>query len=67
VVTGADRAELLLGLRALAAGEPTGNAVTGVAVDGKCAVLFPGRARSGWGWAASCTGPSRSSPRLSTP
>ncbi|WP_430393197.1 type I polyketide synthase [Actinacidiphila reveromycinica] len=44
VVVGADRSELVSGLRALAAGEAAGNAVEGVARSGRrVAVLFTGQ------------------------
>ncbi|MEV0331095.1 type I polyketide synthase, partial [Micromonospora echinospora] len=52
VLVAADRGELLTGLRALAAGEPTGTGVTGTAaVRGQVALLFSGQGaqRAGMG------------------
>ena len=43
VVVGADRDELLCGLGALAAGEPGGGVVSGVAGEGRMAFLFTGQ------------------------
>ncbi|GAA0615091.1 hypothetical protein GCM10010174_36010 [Kutzneria viridogrisea] len=51
-VVGADREELISGLRALAAGEPSPNVITGVArTEGKLALLFTGQGaqRAGMG------------------
>ncbi|MCX4547575.1 type I polyketide synthase [Streptomyces sp. NBC_01500] len=53
VIVGSDRAELLDGLRALAAGEPIGNLVEGVAGPGtKPVFVFPGQGSQWAGMAA---------------
>jgi acyl transferase domain-containing protein/aryl carrier-like protein len=52
-VTGADRAELLAGLRALAEGSTAPNVLRGTAVDGRVVMVFPGQ---GSQWPGMATG-----------
>jgi acyl transferase domain-containing protein/acyl-CoA synthetase (AMP-forming)/AMP-acid ligase II/acyl carrier protein len=57
VVVGRDREELLAGMRAVAAGEPARNVVSGVAdVDGKVVFVFPGHGTQWVGMAAGLMG-----------
>ncbi|WP_327699118.1 type I polyketide synthase [Streptomyces sp. NBC_00459] len=57
VVVGGDREELLAGMRAVAAGEPARNVVSGVAdVDGKVVFVFPGHGTQWVGMAAGLMG-----------
>ncbi len=62
VLVAADRGDLLVGLRALAAGEPSGAVVTGAQGQrGQVALLFSGQVRSVPGWVGSCPRRSRCS------
>ncbi|MFD0591743.1 hypothetical protein ACFQZ4_03525 [Catellatospora coxensis] len=61
VIVGADRDELLSGLRAVADGTAGGSAAKGA-----LALLFTGQVRSGWAWAWACMSRSRFMRRRST-